>query len=160
MTNQPLSPDTRLACPTCDALYQAPGEESLTCHRCHRVLATPERRAGLWQVLIALATAGLIYGAVTLPFLTIKRYWMSNDATLIETALAFEGPLLALSLAVLALILLLPAVRLALTLYVLTPIVFGAGALPGAATAFRWSESLRPWSMAEIFILGCGVALV
>lgn len=152
--------DTRLACPTCDALHDAPRGQKLVCDRCHRVLAAPERRAGLWQLLIALATAGLIYGAVTLPFLTIKRYWISNDATLIETALAFEGPLLALSLAVLALILLLPALRLALTIYVLVPVVLGAKALPGAATAFRWTEALRPWSMAEIFIIGCGVALV
>lgn len=110
--------------------------------------------------MVALVSAGLIYGAVTLPFLTIKRFWMSNDATLIETALAFEGPLLILSLAVLALILVLPALRLGLTLYVLAPLVVGMGALPGAATAFRWSETLRPWSMAEIFVIGCGVALV
>lgn len=154
------SSETRLACPTCDALYTPSGAERLVCHRCHRVLIAPDRRAGLWQVMVALATAGLIYGAITLPFLTIKRFWMSNDATLIETALAFDGPLLLLSVAVLALILLLPALRLALTLYVLAPIVIGARPLPGAATAFRCSEALQPWSMAEIFIIGCGVALV
>ena len=160
MTVTTDSTDTRLACPTCDALYDWPEEEKLVCHRCHRVLVAPERRAGLWQVLIALATAGLIYGAVTLPFLTINRFWMSNDATLIETAQAFEGSLLVLSMAVLALILLLPALRLALSLYVLMPVVFRSAALPGAAMAFRWSEALRPWSMAEIFIIGCAVALV
>ena len=59
-----------------------------------------------------------------------------------------------------ALILFLPALRLGLTLYVLLPPVLGLRPLTGAATAFRWSESLRPWSMAEIFIVGCGVALV
>jgi paraquat-inducible protein A len=47
-----------------------------------------------------------------------------------------------------------------LTFYVALPLVLGKKALPGAATAFRWSEVLRPWSMAEIFVLGCGVALV
>ncbi|MEM7753294.1 MAG: paraquat-inducible protein A [Pseudomonadota bacterium] len=154
------NPDTRLACPTCDALYEAPTSGGLTCHRCHTLLAAPVRRSSLWALLIALASAGLIYGAITLPFLTIKRFWMSNDATLIQTALAFEGPLLVLSLAVLALILILPALRLGLTLYVLAPVVLGTGTLPGAATAFRWSEALRPWSMAEIFVIGCGIALV
>lgn len=152
--------DTRLACPTCDALYQAPTTEYLECDRCHTKLVAPERRSGLWALLIALATVALIYGSVTLPFLTIKRFWMSNDATLIDTALAFEGPLLVLSLAVLALILVLPAIRLGLTLYVLLPVVVRARGLPGAITAFRWSEALRPWSMAEIFVIGCGVALV
>lgn len=159
MMRQDSDLDALFACPTCDALYEPRGEQRLDCDRCHRVLIAPERRAGLWQVGIALATAALIYGAVVLPFLTIKRFWISNDTTLVEAALAFDGPLLVLSVAVLSLILLLPALRLGLTLYVMLPVVMGIGALPGAARAFRWSESLRPWSMAEIFIIGCGVAL-
>ena len=149
-----------LACPVCDTLYEDPGDAKLVCHRCHTTLAAPERRVGLRLLSVTLLTAGLIYGAVTLPFLSIERFWITNDATLVETALAFEGPMLILSLAVLALILLLPSVRLALTLYVVGPLVLRRKALPGAPTAFRWSETLRPWSMAEIFALGCGVALV
>ncbi len=160
MTDSPPLSDKRIACPTCDALYDPPATGGLTCTRCHLVLVTATNRSAFWQLFMALITTGLIYGAVTLPFLTIKRFWMSNDATLIETALAFEGPLLVLSLTVLALILVLPALRLALTLYVLAPMVTGLRALPGAATAFRWSEALRPWSMAEIFVIGCAVALV
>ncbi|MCG6884591.1 MAG: paraquat-inducible protein A [Silicimonas sp.] len=155
---QPL--DTYIACPTCDALHPTDGVSKLVCVRCHTVLVAPERRAGLKLLAMALASAGLIYGAVTLPFLTIKRFWMSNDATLIETALAFEGPLLLLSVAVLFLILVLPALRLGLTLYVLTPVVLGTRPLPHASAAFGWSERLRPWSMAEIFVVGCAVALV
>ncbi|MEM6386753.1 MAG: paraquat-inducible protein A [Pseudomonadota bacterium] len=120
----------------------------------------PQRRAGLLQVLIALVTAALIFGAVTLPFLSIERYWMRNDATLIETALAFKGPLRLLSLVILALILLLPTLRLGLTMYVLVPIVARFRRFPGSARAFRWAEALRPWSMAEIFIIGCTVALI
>ena len=65
-----------------------------------------------------------------------------------------------MSLSILILVLVLPAARLAISLYVLVPLILGRNALPGAATAFRWSEALRPWSMAEIFIIGCGVALV
>lgn len=152
--------ETLLACPVCDALYEAPGDERLVCADCHTVLAAPERRAGAVMLVLSVLTAALIYGAVTLPFLTINRFWMSNDATLIETALAFEGPLFALSVAVLALILILPAVRLGLILYVTTPLVIGGSPMPGAASAFRWSETLRPWSMAEVFALGCGVALI
>jgi len=29
-----------------------------------------------------------------------------------------------------------------------------------AVTAFRWAETLRPWAMAEIFVIGVSVALV
>ena len=153
-------PDTLIACPTCDALHSPEGDIKLVCRRCHTVLVAPQRRAGATLLLVALTSACLIYGAVTLPFLTIKRFWLSNDATLIETALAFEGPLLLLSVAVLCLILVLPTLRLGLTLYVLAPLVLGLRPLPNATTAFGWSEALRPWSMAEIFVIGCAVALV
>ena len=47
-----------------------------------------------------------------------------------------------------------------LALYVLAPIVADRPPARGALRAFRWSEALRPWSMAEIFAIGCAVALV
>lgn len=152
--------ESHIACPVCDALYPVPSDTPLRCKRCHTVLNAPGRWLGLKIVGLALVSATLIYGAVTLPFLTINRFWMENDATLIETALAFDGPIRLLSLAVLALILVLPALRLGLTLFVLLPIVLGLGRLNGAATAFRWAEALRPWSMAEIFVVGAGIALI
>ena len=158
MTTEPL--DHLIACPHCDALYEADGDTRLVCHRCHTVLVAPSRRAGIKVLILSLVSVALVYGAVTQPFLTIKRFWMESDATLLETALAFEGPLLILSVAMVALVLVLPVVRLLLTLYVLGPLVSGARPLPQAQRAFRWSETLRPLSMAEIFVLGCGVALI
>lgn len=152
--------DHLIACPQCDALFEADPTKHLTCTRCHTTLIAPSRRAGFKVLGLALTSVVLVYGVVTQPFLTIKRFWMTSDATLLETALAFEGPLLILSLVVLALVLVLPAARLGLTLYVLGPMVLGKTILPGAAWAYRWSEKLRPWSMAEIFALGCGVALI
>ena len=152
-----------IACPTCDALYNVEARakgETMRCARCHRVLIAPRRRAGLTVILLALASVALVVGAVTQPFLSVKRFFLTQDATLIETALAFEGPLLALSLVVLALVLLLPATRLFLTLYVVTPIVLSRSPLPGAKKAFALAETLRPWSMAEIFALGGGIALI
>ena len=47
-----------------------------------------------------------------------------------------------------------------LTLYVLVPIVLDRPPARRAIPAFRLSEALRPWSMAEIFAIGCAVALV
>ena len=40
------------------------------------------------------------------------------------------------------------------------PLVAGRPPFAGATRAFRLSERLRPWSMAEIFIIGVAVALV
>lgn len=152
-----------IACPTCDALYKAevpkPGAK-MSCTRCHRVLIAPGRRAGVKIILLALASFALVMGAVFQPFLSIKRFWITQEATLLETALAFEGPLLILSITMLTLVILLPVLRLFLTLYVLTPIVINKTALPYARTAFRVAEALRPWSMAEIFALGAAIALI
>ncbi len=159
----PAPMERLIACPTCDALYDATVAEhgaALRCDRCHRVLIAPDRRAGLRIILLALASVALVVGATTQPFLSIKRYFLTQEATLIETALAFEGPLLILSMATLALVLILPITRLFLTLYVLTPLVLGKRPLPRAKLAFRLAETLKPWSMAEIFALGGAIAMV
>ena len=152
-----------IACPICDALAEVDSNESdtaVTCARCHSALITPIRRASLKIMGLAALSVALVIGAATQPFLAIKRFGFTSDATLIETALAFEGSLLVLSLTVLALILVLPLARLILTIYVLAPIAVKRLPLPGARSAFRLSEALRPWSMAEIFVLGAGVALI
>lgn len=155
--------DDLIACPHCDALYHAqqpqPGERAV-CHRCHTVLIAPRRGAGLKIIALALASVVLVIGALTMPFIGLRRLGLSSEATVLDAALAFNGPLLVLSLAVFALIIFLPLLRLLLTLYVLTPVVFDRAPWPGAKRAFRWSEQLRPWSMAEIFVIGCAVALV
>lgn len=159
----PAEIDHLIACPTCDALYDVgarPAETPLSCERCHRVLIAPSRRAGVTVILLALASVVLVIGATTQPFLTVKRFFLTQNATLIETALAFEGPLLVLSVATLALVLLLPILRLLLTLYVVAPIVMRWPPLAGAKRAFGLAEALRPWSMAEIFALGGGIALI
>ncbi|MEQ9041142.1 MAG: paraquat-inducible protein A [Silicimonas sp.] len=111
-------------------------------------------------IALALASLVLVMGALIFPFIGISRLGLSSDATIMEAALAFRGPLMILSLTVFALIIFLPLLRLLLTVYVLTPVVFDRPAWPGAKRAFRWSERLRPWSMAEIFVIGCAVALV
>jgi paraquat-inducible protein A len=55
---------------------------------------------------------------------------------------------------------LIPILRVLLITYVLTPLVLGRRPMRHAAAAFRLSEDLRPWSMAEIFVIGVAVALV
>jgi paraquat-inducible protein A len=153
-----------IACPTCDALYRVrpvgKGERA-TCARCHAVLIAPRAKAGMTVIMLATANMVLIAGAVAFPFLSISTTGLTSSASLIEVALGFSGgPLVALSLATLGLIVLVPLLRAMLLVYVVTPVVFDRAPRPHAATAFRWSERLRPWSMAEIFLVGCAVALV
>ncbi|MGR3500987.1 paraquat-inducible protein A [Pseudaestuariivita sp.] len=152
-----------IACPHCDALYRvttvAKGER-VNCARCHAPLIHPRAHAGLFIIALATAAMVLIVAALFLPFLEIRRMGFSNGASLIDAALAFSGgPMVVLSLAVVAMIVALPLTRLMLTVYALTPLVLERRAWPGARRAFLLSERLKPWSMAEIFMVGCVVSL-
>lgn len=153
-----------IVCPQCDAVYSlkipAMGEKAV-CQRCHTVLIAPRRKAGLTIIAISLATFILILGAAFFPFLTIDAAGNKNSVSVVDAALAFSsGPLLLLAFATAALILVVPLARVMITLYVLTPIVLDLPPAKHSMQAFRFSEALRPWSMAEIFALGCAVALV
>lgn len=153
-----------IACPACDALYTVtmprPGERA-TCARCHKVLIAPKAGAMLRVVALAVAVLILLVGVVFLPFLRIEAQGRANESSIFDVALAFSGGLLApLALAVAVLIVVLPLTRMLLILYTLWPIARGHAPYAGAGRAFRWSEMLRPWAMAEVFILGCAVALV
>ncbi len=152
-----------IACPECDALYRvgevAPGQRAV-CARCHTVLVSPRRRAGMTIIALALASVILLLGAAWFPFLRIDVRGLRQEATLLDVATSIVGgPLYAVSVAVLAVILVIPTLRAALTLYVLAPVVFDHPPRPAAARAFRLAERLRPWSMAEIFAIGCAVSL-
>lgn len=153
-----------VACPHCDALHI---EEELTegetarCVRCGSVLAKP--RAGAFTQLIALSftTMVLMVGAVFFPFLEISRMGFGNATSLFGVVLAFaDGVLLPLVLAMMLMIIGLPVLRSFLLVYTLVPLAQGRPPHRHAAGAFRISEKLRPWSMAEIFLIGTTVALV
>ena len=153
-----------IACPRCDTLHieeELRAGETAICIRCGGLLAKP--RGGAFTQLIALAFTSviLLMGAVFFPFLEISRMGFGNATSLFGVALAFaEGVLLPLVLVVLLLVVGLPIFRSVLLLYTLLPLAKGQQPYRHAATAFRWSEKLRPWSMAEIFVIGTAVALV
>ncbi len=156
--------DDLIVCPQCDAAYRLKKPkkgERATCQRCHKTLIAPRNNAGLHIIAVALAVLFLIIGAATFPFLTIDAAGNKNAVSILDAALAFSGgPMIFLSLATAALIVFIPLMRAVLTIYVLVPMVLDRPAARHAIPAFRLSEALRPWSMAEIFAIGCAVALV
>lgn len=124
-------------------------------------MIAPRKQAGLIIIAISVATLILIMGATFFPFLSIDAAGNKNAVSVYDSALAFlDGPLFLLALATAALILVVPLMRAMLTLYVLIPVVLDLPPARHAMQAFRFSQALRPWSMAEIFALGCAVALV
>lgn len=153
-----------IVCPHCDAAYQLarPGHgERAVCARCHTSLIAPRAKAGLQIIAVSLAIVVLVIAASVFPFLTIKAAGNTNSVSIIDAALAFsDGPLIALALSTAALIIFIPLLRVLLALYVLIPVVLDRMPAKGSRQAFLLSENLRPWSMAEIFAIGCAVALV
>ncbi|ETX28561.1 paraquat-inducible protein A [Roseivivax isoporae] len=153
-----------IGCPSCDALYVArmpeQGERAV-CGHCHTVLIAPRKKAGARILALSLATLILVVGALFFPFLEIHAAGFGNRASILDVASSFQSNrMAALSLATAAMIVVVPLIRMVLILYVLTPIVFDAKPFAQARRAFRWSQELKPWAMAEIFALGCAVALV
>ena len=153
-----------IACPRCDALHierELETGETARCVRCNMVLASP--RAGAFTRIIALSFTALVLmvGAVFFPFLEISRMGFGNATSLFGVAMAFsDGALMPLTVALLATIVGLPVLRAVLLVYTLLPLSQGRPPFGHAVTAFRVSEALRPWSMAEIFVIGTAVALV
>jgi paraquat-inducible protein A len=153
-----------IVCPVCDATYQLQrpknGEQAV-CVRCHKVLIAPRRKAGMQIIAVAVAVVVLIIAASLFPFLQISAAGRTNAVSILDAALSFtQGPMLVLALLTAGFIIFVPLLRMLLTLYVLVPVVLDKPPARHAIRAFRVSEAMRPWSMAEIFALGCAVALV
>jgi paraquat-inducible protein A len=156
--------DELIACTTCDALHrvsEVPEGGRMRCRRCGSVMLRSEH-GSLDSILgSALAMVVLVGSAVFMPFLQISARGFQSSASLLDTAFAFTGGITApLTVAVLLLIVIIPIVRALLLAYALLPMRLGLPLLPGAQRAFYWSGRLRPWSMAEVFIVGVAVALV
>lgn len=160
----PPSLDDICACPVCDALWRdrAPrAGERVRCRRCRAVLRTG-RPEGFDRVLaIALATPVLMLVGVTASFLTLSGGGARLESSVLDAAMAVAtDDTWALAVAVGALIVALPAARALALVYVLLPLRLGRPAARRAAEAFRFAIEIRPWSMAEIFVIGVAVALV
>ncbi|MEP2921779.1 paraquat-inducible protein A [Sulfitobacter sp.] len=162
LSNAPL--EELIVCPVCDATYRLQRPEKgdrAVCDRCHKVLIAPRRKAGMEIIAISVAVVVLIIAASVFPFLQISAAGRTNAVSVLDAALSFaDGPLLVLALMTAGFIMFVPLLRMLLTLYVLVPIVLDRPPARHAMRAFRISEAMRPWSMAEIFALGCAVALV
>jgi paraquat-inducible protein A len=153
-----------VACPVCDTLHRMSEvglHERARCVRCHTILITPRDSAMTRIVMLSITATVLMMAAISFPFLTLQARGLTQRASVIDAILAFShGIMLPLSLAIAATIVVLPLARLGAILYALAPMAIGYAPLPGAIRAFRLAEVLKPWAMAEIFIVGTAVALV
>ncbi len=156
--------DDLLACPQCDTLHRAqdlPANARAHCQRCGVLLMTSQPDA-IVRILALAATAFiLMIAAVSFPFLTLDAGGMNNATSVMDAVLAFRGGYaFPLAVAVAFFIIVIPLMRLSALIYALGPLARSAHPRPLAREAFGFAERLRPWSMAEIFIVGVTVALV
>jgi paraquat-inducible protein A len=163
--NGPLPPlEDLIACPHCDTLHRATAlmaQERAACARCGSLLLTPRDRSFLHVLALAFTAMILMIAAIFFPFLGISSHGFGHESSVFEVAMAFsDGWLAPLSLAVLGSIAALPVLRFAGLIYTLWPLANGRPAWRHARRVFRLVEELQPWSMAEIFVIGTGVALV
>ena len=161
----PAAYDGRLVCcPVCDALHEMPSQlagRKARCVRCHTVLAIDRPRAVTLVVALSLAALILMTVVVFYPFLQLRQGVFTARATVVDTVMSFsQGVMAPLTLAVALFVVILPVARQVLLIWSLGPIALGRGVLPGARSALRWAGHIRPWAMAEIFMVGVAVALV
>ena len=153
-----------VCCPVCDALHrlgELPEGERARCARCGTVLGTGRAQAILRVVVLATTSLVLMTIVVFYPFLELRQGVFGSRASVFDTVMTFsEGIMVPLSLAVGLFVVVLPTVRLALLVWALLPLSLERAPWDGAATALRWADRLRPWAMAEIFMVGVAIALV
>ena len=131
------------------------------CVRCHHVLTFGRTEAIARVVGLALTSIVLMGIVLFTPFLTLDAGPFGSAASVVDVVFGFStGLMVPLAFAVLVFIVVLPVLRAALLAWALLPLVAGARNAPGAEAALRWAFALKPWAMAEIFMVGVAVALV
>ena len=148
----------------CDVVHRFEPAQIATRTRCAQcgyrlTLGRPEAIA---RVVGLALTSTILMGVVLFaPFLRLNAGPFASSASVVDVVLGFSTGIMApLAFAVLVFIVVLPVGRAALLIYALAPIIAGRANFPGAESALRWAFLLKPWAMAEIFMVGVAVALV
>lgn len=164
-------------CEGCDAVFRAPRlrpREIAHCPRCGTELA---RHPGQQRErLLPLTLASLILFAIAnlFPIVEIELQGRTSQTTLAGAVMVLAGEGMSpVALLVLATTLIFPLAQLCILFYLqVAPRVWKAGQADGAAAAapsqrppgfavlVRALQSLRPWGMVEVFLLGVLVAIV
>jgi paraquat-inducible protein A len=153
-----------IACPHCDVIHRYSQAELTTptcCARCGHRLTLGKSDAIVRVVGLASASPILLVTILLAPFLSLEAGPVASTASVLDIVLGFgSGMMMPLAAVVLALILVVPTARSLLLIYSLAPLLAGRRNAGGAERALRWAFLLKPWAMAEIFMLSAAVALV
>lgn len=153
-----------IACPHCDTLHNyedLPEGAQAVCRNCGAVMLRQRASSVMIVLSLALTSFLLMLAALFFPFLGVEAGGLSNGTSLLGTVMAFSDDYaLPLAISVAAFIVFIPLIRLAALIIAVAPLVTGRPTGRLHKRAFGLAEDLRPWSMAEIFTVGAGVALI
>lgn len=152
-----------IVCEGCDAVYHRKPLRAREVARCPRCGTELDRHPGAQRRrILPLAVASLIMFAIAnlFPIVEIELRGLHSRTTLMGAVIALtnEGRSL-VALLVLATTILFPLLQLLILVWLLVPLTHRR--LPrGFSWLVRAMQSLRPWGMIEVFLLGVLVALV
>jgi len=154
--------DSLIICEYCDSVYQtAPlvKRQKACCACCGAVI---QRYTGLTlqQRMALCVTAGILLVFANLyPVMSISLQGLHNSATLWGSVVALsEGPITFMALVAAIVIIIAPVFQVTLLIWVLAFAIANQRS-PAFGFCMRWLESLRPWSMLEVCLLGAMVAV-
>lgn len=155
--------DQLIICEHCDCVYEkvtlAKHQKTL-CTRCGGVLQrynglTVEQRLALTFTALVLWIFANFY-----PVMSISLKGLKNSATLWDSVLALSlGPITFIAMVAAIAMIIAPIFQLLLLIWVLS-FSLAHRRSPGFRYCMRWLETLRPWSMLEVCLLGAMVAVI
>ncbi|RYF71675.1 MAG: paraquat-inducible protein A [Comamonadaceae bacterium] len=152
-----------IVCNGCDAVYAKPSLRRREVMRCTRCGSELDRHSGdQRQRILPLTVASLIMFAIAnlFPIVEIELQGLRSQTTLAGAVRVLNGEGMSLvALLVLATTILFPLLQLCILAWLLVP-MSRARRAPGFAFLVRTMQSLRPWGMIEVFLLGVLVAIV
>ena len=166
--NQPRLPLVQripdlIACEDCDAIHTRPAlgdDEVALCTRCGTELERDIRAHGNRLLPLTIASLIMYVVANVFPIMEIELHGLSSQTTLIGSVLAMNAKgMYVVALLVVATTIAFPLIQL-LVLFHLLICVRRQANPPGFDFLVRMVQTLRPWIMVEILLLGAIVSFV
>jgi paraquat-inducible protein A len=152
-----------IACEDCDLLHRRvplPPGGSLRCTRCGATLERDARNGIERALALSLACLVLLAVANLFPFMTFRMGGLVQMNHLASGVIElFQQGYWELALLVAFAIVLAPALRLVLLLFVSASLRFGLRP-PGLTRALKLAGRLHEWAMLDVFLLGSIVAII
>lgn len=153
-----------VACPACDALWarpELPVGARVCCPRCDSVILAHKAQSA--EKTIALLAASLVLFALVAfyPFMRMEAAGLANQISVLQAvSILWKSGYPSLAVACALLTLILPLLRIVLTMVVAFQLLLARPITRGVRILAGCNQTIAPWAMVEIFMLGVVVSLV